>query len=197
MKYLGPHSPIPYYPSTGVLTNLGTYVTKVENTDVDDVREWTLRPSSVNEPFIIGTDWKYQDQNHNTLLTEDLSYGVYEDSLANFGHLFYFSEYFGLADGRISITYKQGAYLNISDINSNEALVYPNPVTSGELKVEVGDKEKIKEVVVMGLNGSAVRSNTTYQGAKASIDMNGLQSGVYFIHVVTDYSNYTKKVLVK
>ena len=78
-------------------------------------------------------------------------------------------------------------------INSDMAVVYPNPVNAGEaFTVEVEGKA---EVNVFALNGEKVLS-TIVEGTSA-VSTQGLATGVYFVNVVAEDAIKTSKLIIK
>lgn len=63
---------------------------------------------------------------------------------------------------------------------SNEVAVYPNPATD---VVNVETTEAITSIAVYNMSGAAVNADYSVNGNNATINVNGLASGVYFVRI--------------
>ncbi|SEL87699.1 Por secretion system C-terminal sorting domain-containing protein [Aquimarina amphilecti] len=82
-----------------------------------------------------------------------------------------------------SITYD--ALLNTDEFNQDEFSIYPNP-TKGNIYISI----PIDRVTVFDYNGKKVLETT-----KNTIDMSGLESGVYIFNIETKEQQTTKRVI--
>ena len=89
--------------------------------------------------------------------------------------------------------YSQFGGVTENIINSDMAVVYPNPVQAGEaFTVETEGNAKVN---VYALNGEMVMS-TAVDGT-AVVSTQGLAAGVYFVNVVAKDSIKTTKLIIK
>jgi hypothetical protein len=72
------------------------------------------------------------------------------------------------------------------------AAVYPNPATS-EVTVSIDTRYTVKAINVIDITGRVVL--TANASSTATLDLNGLQSGYYFIHVSTDQGMVSTKLI--
>ena len=70
--------------------------------------------------------------------------------------------------------------------------VYPNPVND---KLVIETEEIVKEVVVYDVYGRQQDNKTTRQQGNLSVDVTNLNSGVYFVKVVTENGETVKRIL--
>lgn len=83
--------------------------------------------------------------------------------------------------------------LNTKEIlPSNAASVYPNPATS-EVTVSVDTRYTVKAINVIDITGRVVL--TANASSTTTLDLNGLQSGYYFINVSTDQGMVSTKLI--
>jgi hypothetical protein len=83
--------------------------------------------------------------------------------------------------------------LNTKEIlPSNAASVYPNPATN-EVTVSVDTRYTVKAINVIDITGRVVL--TANASNTATLDLNGLQSGYYFVNVSTDQGMVSTKLI--
>lgn len=88
--------------------------------------------------------------------------------------------------------------ITIESLSVNETLpstaasVYPNPATS-EVTVSVDTRYTVKAINVIDITGRVVL--TANASSTATLDLNGLQSGYYFINVSTDRGMVSTKLI--
>ena len=106
-----------------------------------------------------------------------------------------------------------GAYYYIDNIcvstdsmtcNSNVALpetylkdvikIYPNP-TKEEVFIEINGKEKL-EVLMYNSTGQLVIQKNIFPTINNKLNLSNLQTGVYFLHLTTEQSTITKKIII-
>ncbi|MDO6759986.1 metallophosphoesterase [Tamlana sp. 2_MG-2023] len=95
------------------------------------------------------------------------------------------SDYFTINKTGILLSIKSNA------INSNDTKVYPVPVV-GVLNIEVDAGESLKEVKIYNAIGELVKKT-----ARNHINVNTIQSGMYFLQIITDKGEYFKSIIVK
>ncbi len=74
---------------------------------------------------------------------------------------------------------------------SRDIILYPNPVVN-TLNINTGDN--ITSLKIYSPNGSLVRAERNL-GDSYSIDVSGLNRGVYYIEITTDKGSFTKKIV--
>ena len=72
--------------------------------------------------------------------------------------------------------------------------VYPNPVND---KLYIETEEKVEEVVVYDVYGRQQDNKTTRQQGNLSVDVTNLNSGVYFVKVITNNGEVVKRFIKK
>jgi hypothetical protein len=77
-------------------------------------------------------------------------------------------------------------------LSSTAASVYPNPATS-EVTVSIDTRYTVKAINVIDITGRVVL--TANASSSATLDLNGLQSGYYFINVSTDRGTVSTKLI--
>ena len=81
--------------------------------------------------------------------------------------------------------------LGIDEI-SNRTNLYPNPVND---KLYIVTEAEIKEVVVYDVYGRLQVTKTPSHQDDATIDVSGLNSGIYFVEIYTDNGNFIKRII--
>lgn len=86
---------------------------------------------------------------------------------------------------------------NIGELNDlqQQWVVYPNPADQ-VMNVEMSAIEGMKEVTLLSPAGQVVTRITTSAG-QASMTVNGLAKGVYFVRLASDKGTMTKTVVIK
>ena len=72
--------------------------------------------------------------------------------------------------------------------------IYPNPATE---RINVSSEGNITMLQIYSLNGSLQRIEGRNFGNNAAIDVTGLASGTYLLHITTDKGSTTKRIIVK
>jgi len=81
--------------------------------------------------------------------------------------------------------------VSIDDKLSNDISIYPNP-NSGTLFVS--NAEKINSIAITNMLGKSVYFTTKFNAN--SLDLGGLQNGVYFININTNKGTYITKIIL-
>ena len=82
---------------------------------------------------------------------------------------------------------------NIIDITENTVNIYPNPVND---RLYIETEVEIKEVAIYTITGVMVGQQTTVNRQQTlSIDVNHLNSGVYFVKIVTNEGEVVKRIV--
>jgi hypothetical protein len=82
---------------------------------------------------------------------------------------------------------------NVKELQENKVRIYPNPVTD-QMTVEY---PMMNRIVVRDILGKAVRSVDLQRVDRATLEMNDLVEGVYFISVEAEGGSSTTKFLKK
>ncbi|MGZ5242767.1 MAG: multicopper oxidase domain-containing protein [Bacteroidia bacterium] len=83
-----------------------------------------------------------------------------------------------------------------SETNSPKLNLYPNPV-SGILTIEIPGEIKNTDIKILNILGEEVAYIHNPKNALVSVDVSNLQSGLYFIRVITTLSNSTQQIQSK
>jgi hypothetical protein len=84
--------------------------------------------------------------------------------------------------------------LGLDDFSLNEVLLYPNP-SNGNFLIKT--KTTLSKVNVYNQSGAFVKNIQILNGSNdVEVNLNGLQSGIYFIELQGDSQKYWKKVVV-
>ena len=91
--------------------------------------------------------------------------------------------------------YKINCAADIDEAEHTSLLnLYPNPVND---KLYIVTEAEIEEVVVYDVYGRLQVTKTPSQQDDATIDVSGLNSGIYFVKVVTDNGEIVKRFIKK
>jgi hypothetical protein len=82
----------------------------------------------------------------------------------------------------------------VEEMTSASFNVYPNPVND---KLVIETEEIVKEVVVYDVYGRQQDNKTTRQQGNLSVDVTNLNSGVYFVKVVTENGEAVQRFIKK
>lgn len=78
----------------------------------------------------------------------------------------------------------------------NELEIYPNPANN-ELNVETNSSDAIKSIVVYNMQGMKIKEiNLANNLSKYILENEGLNSGNYFIRVITEQTVYNKQFII-
>jgi hypothetical protein len=81
------------------------------------------------------------------------------------------------------------------EINADDAIVvYPNPVTSGRLYVNLESGIEVRTMQIVTSNGTSLR---TVENSADGIDVSDLNQGVYILFINTDKGKVAKKFMMK
>lgn len=195
MQFLGPQSPIPYYPVMGVHSNHNTFVSKTLGMDPMDVVYWRDRENAKREAFLIGSDWKYNDRTtHMTHLVDSLTYVVYPDSLSTMGYPFYFSEYEGTTTGIIKINVGT-VNLSASSLEVNNTVIYPNPVVNGYVTIEMESIGEGATLEIANFSGAIV-DRKILSDNQVKLNVENYKNGIYFVKITSKNSIQAGKFIV-
>jgi hypothetical protein len=84
----------------------------------------------------------------------------------------------------VKVTLEKATGLIEADLNKM-LIVYPNPATN-DIKVTLnGSSSPISEVIIMDIMGREVRRATNLNTFSQQVNLNGLNSGIYFANIRT------------
>jgi len=194
MQYLGPRSPIPYYPSTGVHSNYNTLVAKNNTLPYDEINPWNERANAMKKHDMIGVNWKWNDRG-TTYLEDSLTYTVFSDSLSNMGYPMYFTSYEGSSTGIIKFN-QASINLGIKDLNENTILLYPNPVNGNStISIELEGNLNSGTIELVNSNGQVLITKEILH-SKESLKLNSIPSGLYIVKINSNNKVSTTKLLI-
>ncbi|MFM7663946.1 MAG: T9SS type A sorting domain-containing protein, partial [Bacteroidota bacterium] len=82
---------------------------------------------------------------------------------------------------------------NIDELSENGIIIAPNPAST---VLNVSAKSEIQSVALYDLNGRLVQS-VVVNGVSTSLNVTGMNGGLYLVSVATNTGVYTKRVIVK
>ena len=77
-------------------------------------------------------------------------------------------------------------------MGSKQVTIYPNPTTS-VINVQVGDFSTSLEMTICDVLGNVLIHNSEIVNQKCTLDVGGLNAGVYFIRVGTATQKFVKQ----
>lgn len=83
--------------------------------------------------------------------------------------------------------------LEVSNDNivSNKILIYPNPATN-EFNIILDNGEKIKKIMISDANGRIISTHNN-----TLINVKNLSAGIYYLNILTNFKNYSSKLIKK
>ena len=92
-------------------------------------------------------------------------------------------------------------YIHVGDVGLDEYeqklfSVYPNPC-NGKLFIEARKETDIDQVLIRSVNGQVVLTHHPSKSVHQTLDLSGLEAGLYFIEMRTTDKVYLEKVVVK
>jgi hypothetical protein len=79
-----------------------------------------------------------------------------------------------------------------------EVNIYPNPARAGRLNIAMSMEDPIVDIRVVDATGRLI-TNTTLKGSglqTETLDVSSFNPGLYFVHMVSENHQHTKKVFV-
>ncbi len=191
-KYMAEQPSGGYYPVTGVLSNYGVEIARIEGVDTS-LTNWADFSFS-DEKAVIGWDWKsfsmttmsYQCEDSLVFFVKNLDGDIYK---------LIFTDFAGSSTGNVSFTKTKLSSVGIGEIFENNLRIYPNPV-SDYLMIETG-LEAEYQFEIFDLAGKLQISESASKAIN-KIDVQNLNSGIYFIRILTEQNIIkTQKFIVK
>ncbi len=191
-----------YAGATGILTNIGVWVAKAEGKDADDLELADSTADGFSDLInTIGYGWKHYEFGGQGVTWHT------EDSLAYFiqdqGGILWkvvFTDFTGSTGGKSVFNKTQltpGTAVKTASA-LEQTSVYPNP-TNGAAQLVISSRETAQaQVIVTDMNGRTVQSASVLVGQGLEVinlDLNGLNSGVYFVQVKAEGFSSTQKLI--
>ena len=206
-KYLEPYYPYGFifvpYPVTGVMTNVGLDIAKVEGTHVDSAYHSSLSDDNyVSDIDVIGYDWKtYMGMGMGFAIEDSLSYFV-KDADENIWKIVML----GYGSGDFTFNVEQVAFAAEPTAQyelENETLfnVYPNPAVGSVVSIlyDIDQLDINNRLDIFDMNGRIVKSmklyNTGFNDKRISID--NFESGIYLISLTNGNEVIKRKLIVQ
>ena len=166
--------PTPYNVA-GVWTNKGNLSAEARNVSVNITDFSPYRFSDSNS--VIGYDWKTYNQSLNQyVITNNLVYFV---KTADAYWKLVFTGYKGGASGTYFFNKKAiSASSKSPELTANT--VYPNP-SNGILNLKLSPNNSLVNYKISNISGQTIET-----GTETSVDISALQSGIYFIQLMTN-----------
>lgn len=86
--------------------------------------------------------------------------------------------------------------VGIEESNSNAFILYPNP-SNGMVNIESGSFRDIKEILIRNVSGQQIKTYSPHMESIQTMDLSGLETGIYFIEIRTEGKSYVEKVVLK
>jgi hypothetical protein len=83
--------------------------------------------------------------------------------------------------------------VGINEINQNDITVYPNP---GKDYIKVQANSDIKEVYIYNVTGQLLLVQTV-NAKKVTLNVSGLNTGIYSLKAILDNGTITRKVVIQ
>ena len=85
--------------------------------------------------------------------------------------------------------------LSVSEANILGFATYPNPITNKEFTIS-SSNSSVKNIIIFNVLGKKVLS-TSFSGAKSTIDVSVINSGIYILKVTEEGKTATKKLVIR
>ena len=191
-----------YYPSTGILTNIGVFAAKAEGKEVADLDLADTTVGFIGTMNVIGYDWKYFEfgnQGPEWFTKDSVAYFIQDRDKVLWKVVF--TAFGGGANGKAVFNKTQlTASTAIRNAESvlTQTSIYPNPTSGNSQLIISADKSANALVRVVDINGQAVIE--LQEGVQAGIqtvnlDLSGLDAGVYFVQVIGEGFKSSEKLI--
>ncbi|WP_111706996.1 PKD domain-containing protein [Lutibacter citreus] len=181
-------------------TSANYVITVSENTTPTSNCSYTVNPINNGEVTFTNTStnatsyfWDFGDSNTSTAKNPTHTYsttGTYFVKLTS-------TNSFGTNEKTISVIVDNNT-LGIDDEILSTFLLYPNPVSSGAIKMNLPNEIEEFKITISSILGQELygskeknRYNTIH-----SVDVSNYKSGIYFITVSTEHGKATKKLII-
>jgi len=179
-----------YFPSTGILTNIGVLAAKASGKDAADLELADTTVGFSDAINVIGYDWKdYQinGQNVDWITEPNLAYFIQDRDKVLWKVVF--TAFGGGVNGKTVFTKTQltpATSIRSAEAGLTQTALFPNPTAGTSQLVLSAEKTNDAVIRVVDLNGKTVMElNQTIKAGiqTVSLDLNGLGAGVYFVQV--------------
>ncbi len=156
----------------------------------------SLNWNSVNN----ATEYEYQYSTDNTFSTFTAGITANTEILID---LDYSTEYFWRVQATDGTNFSEWSEIwsftteddvNIYNIKNEEIYIYPNPA-SNYLYIFVNDNFIDNEITITDISGKTVY-NSYLKNNKTQIDVNNLESGIYFVNIKTKTNIISRKIII-
>ncbi len=196
-KYIGLFDAETYWSLTGAMHNNNVTTAMADDVDVSTAlwSDYDMTDSIAR----IGWDWKWF--NFTALeyeIIEDRCYFVKaQDGIV---WRLIFIGFIGSGSGEIDFTIEEvGLILEVNEyVTTNEFTMYPNPLSYGNLTLDMTSTSSEVFVSIIDLSGKQVYSNKySNQGSQIQrLDLSDLTSGLYIISLESDLGKISKKLII-
>lgn len=192
-----------YFPSTGILTNIGVLTAKTVGKEVEDLTlEDTTSEGFSSNINVIGYDWKdYEIGQNGVVWYTDDSLAFFIQDRDKVLWKVVFTAFGGMADGKTIFNKTQlSPSVSVRDITSGilQTTVYPNP-TQGKAQVLISTEKPSDALVsLIDINGRVIQSNQLQMNEglnQHEINLDGLNNGVYFIKIIGNGFQSTERIV--
>ncbi|MEI7980764.1 MAG: T9SS type A sorting domain-containing protein, partial [Bacteroidota bacterium] len=149
----------------------------------------------------VGWDWKVFDMNTFTYRIVDSTVYFIKGMNGDI-HKLYFTGFAGSTTGVITFVKSRAAAAGVNDLagNSTDIKVYPNPATDRIIINITGKTGEELSLILTDLSGRQLRADRPGRLADGpnvfSMDVTGVQPGVYFVTVLTAATKTVTKVII-
>jgi len=101
----------------------------------------------------------------------------------------------GIAAEAVAIDYRD--FESVNETFASDAFAfYPNP-TSGQVLIANPDRVAVEQIVVSDLTGRIVLTENISETSRITVDLSGLNNGMYLVSMVGENKSFTTKVIKK
>ena len=88
----------------------------------------------------------------------------------------------------------RNCYASVSDTKVNSFDIYPNP-TSGVINIAFNESIEESQLSILKLNGQTIYTDILISGHSYNLDTDFLAQGIYLMHITSDKSTYSTKLV--
>ena len=103
----------------------------------------------------------------------------------------------GLVEGGAEWVQLSDPFLALDKNNTIEFGIFPNPAVNGFVTIQAQNNEKISSVEIFNTLGKSVLTIDAEDDAQISLNVNGLNEGLYFVRTSTNNGIATQKLVIK
>lgn len=194
--YLGPHSPVPYYPTMGIVSNYGVKVAEIRNTLPDSVHWWGQAANASGNHYVIGSDWKSFDNGWQ--LEDSLSYIIYPKGGGTDYYHIYFSSFGGSGTGEVKFMQNE-KHTSVDENELSTFSIYPNPASNGVVNIVSPSELTDARIEILDLSGkviSTLKQNHMSQGEVIELPISDISNGYYFVRISSNNASVIEKLVI-